>query len=131
MRFLRVVSLVLLWSMLTAAPSLAVTYSWPVPISQPVTLTNLSLPGGTSVTLFCYVTAKGAVLPMGVGTAPVPVSAGAGGGVSYSGTISVAVNPAPGGNANTTPPPQSGYVASCALRTSNGAQLGSSNLPLP
>jgi hypothetical protein len=132
MRSFRVVSLVLLWSGLTAAPSFAVTYSWPLPLSQPVNITNVTLSPPGTVTLTCYVNAPNIVIPMAVGQVAVPVTQTAGGGYSYSGTLAVPVIPA-GGLSQNAPPPRSGDIASCALRPTNGNQnIGNpSSLTLP
>lgn len=114
---------------MTVAPSFAATYAWPVQVVQPVTVTNMTIPASVQLVLTCHVSAKGALIPMAVGTTPVPVTATSGGGFSYSGTISVPINPVAG----LTVAPQAGNIASCVLRFANQAanQSSASTLTLP
>jgi hypothetical protein len=131
MRFLRCLGLALGLSMLSAAPSMAaVTYSWPVAISQPITMTNIAVPAGDGVFLYCYISPPSGG-PLGGGIANVFATQAPGGGFSFSSKVSVSVVPI-GQPARS---PQSGDHAYCELRiqtlTESVAVLGTSTLILP
>jgi len=131
MRVLRIVSLVAIWSLSTAAPSVAATYSWPVLLSQPITLTNVSLPANTTVAVYCFIGPNGNI-PMAAGSRLIPATVNGNGLVSYSGTLTVSVTPPQ----NTAAPPKSGDVAACSVRTQIGGVQGNllgneSTLTLP
>jgi hypothetical protein len=131
MRLFRVLSLCFLWLSMTAAPSFAAAYAWPMTISQPVNITNLSLPTSSVLMLWCYIGAKGAIAPFSVGAVSLPSSVAPGGGVSFSGTATVTVNPAAG----VSNVPVAGNVASCGLKERAGTVLtdigNGSTLTLP
>jgi hypothetical protein len=135
MRFLRGLSLVLGLSLLSTAPSFAaVTYVWPVQVSQHITMTNVAVPDGGHVALYCYVSPTSALIPVSVGTVTVPATTTPGGGLSYTGTVNVSVAPL----SQTVPVPRSGDVAACKLWVMNannvaqtGYALGQSTLTLP
>jgi hypothetical protein len=128
MRFLRYLWCVLAWSALSAAPSFAATYSWPVVIVQPVTITNVSVPQGGSVVVNCQGPPSPGADVNVIGSATVPVTASQGGTFSYSGSVSISVSPTvafgvPGSPALGAPPPVSGGVVTCGLYLQvNGAQ---------
>jgi hypothetical protein len=133
MRFLRCLSCVLVWTALSTVPSFAAgTYSWPVVIVQPVTITNVGVPQGGSVVVTCQVPVANVALT-GSGSSTVPVTASQSGGFSYTGPISVTLSPvgAFGLLAGAPPPlsspgPQSGAVVSCGMYL----QVGATQTPL-
>jgi hypothetical protein len=132
MRIIRVVSLVFLWSALTVAPAFAATYTWPITLTQPVSITNYVLLPPASFTLICYVSTPNAPLPKATGGATIPVTQVAGG-YSYSGPpITVQVVP-PGGIVASTQPPHSGDIVSCGVHVPNSPNVigSSSTLTLP
>ena len=92
MGFLRFSGLVIALSMLSVAPSdAAVTYTWPVMLAQPISLTNIEVPQGGSVQLYCYAGGRGVTAPVAVSRTQLAVSADPGGGVSYQGKLIVSV----------------------------------------
>lgn len=132
MRIIRVVCLAFLWSALTVAPALAATYTWPITLTQPVSITNFVVPPPVSFTLLCYVNSPNIALPKAVGGTTIPVNQVAGG-YSYSGgPITVQVIP-PTAITPNTPPPHSGDIVSCGVHVPNSANpIGStSTLTLP
>ncbi len=100
MRFLRGLSLMLGLSMLSASPSLAgVTYSWPVAISQPITMTNIAVPAGDGVYLYCYISPPSGG-PLGGGSNNVSATAAPGAPSSQSVSLPGRRNPATTHTAN-------------------------------
>ena len=128
MRFLFGLSCVLVWTMLSAAPSpAAIAYSWPVVVTQPVTISNASVPNGASVIVSCKFEIPNKLNLLALGSATVPVTKNQDGSFSYSGQVNVPMNPTYGGAA--LPPGTvvsskalSGASVMCQLVVSAGGQ---------
>lgn len=110
---------------LTTAPSFAATtYSWPLQISQPLTLSNVAYTSTSQIIVVC-----GVSNPNVEGEATVPVSA-VNGVASYAGNVAVSI----AGNSGVAVP-VSGATITCTVREkTNGVftNIGSaSSLKLP
>ena len=127
MRFLRALGFVWLGFLMTAAPAFAATYSWPMAMSQPVSVSNLTYSSTSELIVVCSVTAAGSTSPLAEGTTTVPVTV-ANGLAAYTGNILVQIT-------SQSNPPVAGAVASCVLREKTAgafANIGSaSTLRLP
>jgi hypothetical protein len=127
MRFIRAMGFIWLALLATAAPSLAATYSWPMAMSQPVNVSNLTYSATSELIVVCSVTAAGSTSPLAGGTTTVPVTV-ANGIASYTGNILVQLT-------SQSNPPLAGAAASCVLREKTAgafANIGSaSSLKLP
>ena len=133
MHFFRAAALTSLAFLVTAAPSSAATYSWPLSISQPISVTNLTYSATSQLIVVCSitvpVTAGGAATTTVQGTATVPVSSAPSGVVTYAGNVVVSMTGSP-----PPAPPQSGNVVTCTLREKTAgafSNVGSATLKLP
>jgi hypothetical protein len=107
----------------------AATYTWPLQITQPVSVTNLSFPAGSSLVVICTAFARNPGPVKVQGGYTLPLTPPASGALTYSGTIAVSINGASEGTA-----PQSGSVIECDLREKIAGvftTIGSAQLPLP
>ena len=96
------------------APASAATYSWPIQLSQPVSITALPYTTGGDLIVVCSMhiaLAAGGTPVLVEGTGHVPVQP-ANGPVSYSGNLAIPV----GATSTTARPPQTGDDVSCVLR---------------
>jgi hypothetical protein len=127
MRVFRSIGFVWLGLLVTAAPALAATYSWPIAMSQPVSVSNLTYSTTSELIVVCSITSAGSSLPLAEGTTTVPVTV-ANGLASYTGNILVQLT-------SQSNPPLAGAAASCLLREKTAGtftNIGSaSSLKLP
>lgn len=145
MQLFRTAGLALLSFAGTLGTASAATYSWPLVVSVPLTVTYTNLPSASKVMLACSVSNTARSVTLGSGKVNVPVSypatqgtlgSGSGSGAigypanfvnSYKGNMSVSLTPAPtggggvpvsgagGNNPSSLPVPGTGSVITCAL----------------
>ena len=145
MQLFRTAGFALLSFVGTLGTASAATYSWPLVVSVPLTVTYTNLPSASRVPLTCSVSGTARNVVIGSGQVNVPVSypatqgtlgSGSGSGAmgypanfvnSYKGNMSVSLTPAPGGgggipvsgmgggNPSSLPVPVSGNVITCTL----------------
>jgi hypothetical protein len=133
MHFFRAAVLATLALLVTAAPSSATTYAWPLSVSQPISVTNLTYSATSQLIVVCSITVpvtagSGATTTV-QGTTTVPVSAPPSGVVTYAGNVVVSMSGSP-----PPAPPQSGNVVTCTLREKTAgtfSNIGSETLKLP
>ena len=130
MRLLRAACFLWLGIVLTAAPAAAATYSWPVQVTQPVNVNNLTFSATSELIVVCGVSASSNGPPIAEGTTTVPVRVAPTGVIAYTGNIAVSV-----GGPSQTVAAQSGYFVTCQLREKTAGQFtnvgSASSLKLP
>jgi hypothetical protein len=116
--------------MLTAAPSVAATYSWPVQITQPVNVSNLTFSATSELVVVCGISTGSNTPPIVEGTTEVPIRVPPSGVLTYTGNVVVSV-----GGPSQTGSPQAGNYATCTLREKTAGQFtnvgSASSLKLP
>jgi hypothetical protein len=120
MFFFRALSAVWLGVLIASAPaSAAGVYTWPLQVSQPVSVSNLAFPAQSQLVVVCGLAARPNATSITQATTTVPAGAATNGVVSYSGTVVVTLMDGP----NPPAPPQPGNAVSCLLRVKVNGQF--------